>query len=250
MALFGHKKNTESNTPASKPKAVNPDDIWNSAPVRRVKADDGTTVFIKESKHDELRPEQVGPKAIDPDTIKKKMAELEKELEEQKNKPVMTPADYDTNPIAQTEVSAAQDEFEAQYKIEHERFVASHENKDIDSANASGVEDKITRMVDEVEARAKARDAMNLDIEHVKQGDLDRKMSELGVAKDVTQDAEYQNIDKVKQSELDKGMSELGVAKDVSKDKEYKNIASVSDDLLAKKTEEFMQQYGDRKKQD
>jgi len=91
---------------------------------------------------------------------------------------------------------------------------------------------------------------MNLDIEHVKQGDLDRKMSELGVAKDVTQDAEYQNIDKVKQSELDKGMSELGVAKDVSKDKEYKNIASVSDDLLAKKTEEFMQQYGDRKKQD
>ena len=249
MALFGHKKQNDNGTPAPAAKpAVNPDDIW-GAPVKRNKTT-GETVVIKESKYDEAKPETVGPAAIDPETIKKKMVELEKELEAQKNKPVLTPKDYDTNPVAQNEVSAAQDEFEEQYRIEHGRFLAAHENKEIDSANDAGVEQKITEMVDEVAERARAREAMNLDIEHVDQSEVDKGLSVLGVAKDETKDAEYQNIDKVKQSELDKGLSELGVAKDVSKDKEYKNIAAVNDDLLAKKTEEFMKQYGDRKKQD
>ena len=249
MALFGHKKRSDTDTPASPAPtpAVNPDDIWNAPAPKKAKAQ-GETVVIKESKYDEAHPESVGPAAIDPETIKKKMVELEKELEEQKNTPVLTPADYDTDPVRQTEVTAAQDEFEEQYRIEHERFLAAHENKEIDSANDEGVEQKISDMVDEVEARAKARDAMNLDIEHVKQSEVDKGMSELGVAKDETKDAEYQNIDQVKQSEVDKGLSELGVAKDESLDKDYKNIESVSDELLARKTEEFMQQYGDRKK--
>lgn len=249
MALFGHKKRTDNDTPAAAPAAkpsVNPDDIWGAPKPRK----SGDTVYIKESKYDEAKPETVGPAAIDPETIKKKMAELEKELEAQKNKPVLTPKDYDTDPVVQREVSAAQDEFEAQYKIEHERFLAAHENKEIDSANAAGVEQKIDAMVDEVEQRAKAREAMHLDIEHVKQADVDKGLSTLGVSKDVTKDKDYQNIDQVKQSEVDKGLSELGVAKDVTKDKDYKNIAAVSDEMLAKKTEEFMKQYGDRKKQD
>lgn len=252
MALFGHKKRTENDSPvpaSPKPKTVNPDDIWGAAPARKPSSGQ-TTVYIKESKYDEVSPETVGPTAIDPETIKKKMAELERELEAQKNKPVLTPSDYDTDPVAQHEVTAAQDEFETQYRIEHERFLASHENKDIDSANASGVEQKITDMVEEVEARAKAREAMNLDIDHVAQKEVDKGLEGLGVAKDVTKDAEYQNIDGVKQSEVDKGLADLGVAKDVTLDKEYKNISSVSDDMLAKKTEEFMKQYGDRKKQD
>ncbi|MBR1384538.1 MAG: hypothetical protein IJ555_12140 [Ruminococcus sp.] len=252
MALFGHKKRTDNDNPTpapAKPQNVNPDDIWGAPPSRKASVGQ-TTVYIKESKYDDVSPETVGPSAIDPETIKKKMAELERELEAQKNKPVLNPADFDTDPVAQHEVSAAQDEFEVQYRIEHERFLAAHENKDIDSANAAGVEQKITDMVEEVEARAKAREALNLDIDHVAQKEVDKGLEGLGVAKDETKDAEYQNIDGVKQSEVDKGLSELGVAKDVTQDKEYKNISSVSDDMLAKKTEEFLKQYGDRKKQD
>lgn len=248
MAIFGHKKRTEETAgPAAKP-SVNPDDIW-GAPVKKTTAPGGETVFIKESKHDAVKPESVGPAAIDPETIKKKMAQLEKELEAQKNKPVLTPADYDTDPVRQGEVSAAQDEFEAQYRIEHQRFLAAHENKNIDSANAQGVEQKINAMVDEVAARARARDAMNLDIEHVGQAEVDRGLSKLGVAKDVTQDKEYKNIEAVSANDM-KGVedyihNELDTRVPPSDDDD---IEAVSEQYLAKKKEEFMKQYGDRKK--
>lgn len=249
MALFGHKKRTEDTTgaPAAKP-AVNADDIW-GAPVKKAPAQSGETVFVKESKYDQAKPETVGPAAIDPETIKKKMAQLEKELEAQKNKPVLTPADYDTDPVRQGEVNAAQDEFEVQYQIEHQRFLAAHENKNIDSANAQGVEQKITAMVDEVEARAKARDAMDLDIEHVGQVEVDRKLSQLGVAKDVTQDREYKNIESVSAKDMrgveDYIHNQLDTRVPPSDDDD---IEAVSEAYLAKKKEEFMKQYGDRHK--
>ena len=256
MAIFGHKKRTDD-VPAgqaAKP-AVNPDDIWGDTPQRpRVqKKTAGATldvVTIKESKYDPAKPETVGPAAIDPETIKKKMAQLEKELEAQKNKPVLTPADYDTDPVKQGEVSAAQDEFEAQYEIEHKRFLAAHENKDITSANAQDIEKKITDMVDEVEARAKAREAMNLDIEHVGQDEVDKGLSGLGVAKDVTKDKEYKNIAAVSDKDM-KGVedyirNELDTRVPPSDDDD---IEAVSEQYLAKKKEEFMKQYGDRKRQ-
>lgn len=249
MALFGHKK-TANNEPAStgtKP-AVNPDDIWGTPTARPSRSASGDTVYIKESKYDPAKPETVGPSAIDPETIKKKMVELERELEEQKNKPVLTPADYDTDPVRESEVSNAQDDFETQYRIEHERFLAAHENKEIDSANTAGVEQKISAMVDEVESRARAREAMNLDIEHVRDEEVEKGLSTLGVAKDVTKDRDYKNISGVGQEEVDKGLSTLGVAKDVTKDKDYKNIQSVSEQDLEKKKEEFLKQYGDRTK--
>ena len=249
MAIFGgHKKRTEETpgTASAKP-AVNPDDIW-GAPFKK-NAGGGETVFIKESKYDQAKPETVGPAAIDPETIKKKMAQLEKELEAQKNKPVLTPADYDTDPVEQSEVSAAQDEFEAQYRIEHQRFLAAHENKAIDSANAQDVERKITEMVDEVEARARTRDAMNLDIEHVGQAEVDSKLSKLGVAKDVTKDKEYKNIEAVSAKDMsgveDYIHNELDTRVPPSDDDD---IEAVSEAYLAKKKEEFMKQYGDRKK--
>ena len=248
MALFGHKKRTDTPEPAPKP-AVNPEDIF-SAPVRKQKQG-GETVYIKESKHDTPAPETVGPAAIDPETIKKKMVELERELEEQKNKPVVTAADFTAENVGESEVSAAQDDFEETYRIEHERFLAAHENKGIDSANADGVEEKITAMVDEVEERARAREAMDLDIEHVSQSEVDKGMSELGVAKDVTKDKEYKNIEAVS----DKDMS--GVEEYIRTELDTRvppsdddDIEAVNDQYLAKKTEEFMKQYGDRKKQD
>lgn len=248
MALFGHKKTNSEPASGSPKPAVNPDDIWNTPSSKSARTSGGDTVYIKESKYDPAKPETVGPAAIDPETIKKKMAELERELEAQKNKPVLTPADYDTNPVGQSEVANAQDDFEAQYRIEHERFLAAHENKEIDSANVAGVEQKITAMVDEVESRARAREAMNLDIEHVDQKEVEKGLSTLGVAKDVTKDKDYKNIKGVAQDEVDKGLSKLGVAKDVTKDKDYKNIEAVSEQDLARKKEEFMKQYGDRKK--
>ena len=248
MALFGHKKRTDTSAPAAKP-AVNPDDIFNT-PVRKQKQG-GETVYIKENKNDDIAPETVGPAAIDPETIKKKMAALEKELEEQKNKPVVTAADFSDGNVGASEVSAAQDDFEETYRIEHERFLAAHENKAIDSANADGVEDKITAMVDEVEERARAREALDADIEQVSQSEVDKGMSELGVAKDVTQDKEYKNIEAVS----DKDMS--GVEEYIRTELDTRvppsdddDIEAVNDQYLAKKTEEFMKQYGDRKKQD
>ncbi len=251
MALFGHKKRTDTTVPAPAAKpTVSADDIF-GAPVRKQKAASGDTVYIKESKYDEVSAETVGPVAIDPETIKKKMVELERELEEQKNKPVVTAADFNSENVQQSEVTAAQDDFEEQYRIEHERFLAAHENKDIASANADGVEQKITAMVDEVEERAKARDAMNLEIDKVAQTEVDKKLSELGVAKDVTQDAEYQNIEAVSAKAMsgveDYIRNELDTRVPVEEDDD---IEAVNDQYLAQKTEEFMKQYGDRKKQD
>ncbi|MBQ7186365.1 MAG: hypothetical protein IJR91_01905 [Ruminococcus sp.] len=248
MALFGHKKRTDTPAPAAKP-AVNPDDIFNT-PVRKQKQG-GETVYIKENKNDDIAPETVGPAAIDPETIKKKMAALEKELEEQKNKPVVTAADFTAENVGQSEVSAAQDDFEETYRIEHERFLAAHENKAIDSANAEGVEAKISAMVGEVEERARAREALNADIDQVSQSEVDRKLSELGVAKDVTLDKEYKNIEAVSAKDMS-GVeeyirTELDTRVPPSDDDD---IEAVNDQYLAKKTEEFMKQYGDRKKQD
>ncbi len=249
MALFGHKKRTDAPAaaPAAKP-AVNADDIF-GAPVRRQKS--GETVYIKESKFDEVSAETVSAEAIDPETIKKKMAELERELEEQKNKPVVTAADFTAENVRQEEVTAAQDDFEEQYRIEHERFVAAHENKEIVSADADDVEKKITEMVDEVEERARAREALNADIDRVGQAEVDSKLAELGVAKDVTQDAEYQNIEAVSEKAMsgveDYIRTELDTRVPVEEDDD---IEAVNDQLLAAKTEEFMKQYGDRKRQD
>ena len=251
MALFGHKKRTDTpdTTTAAKP-TVNADDIF-GAPVRKTAKPAGETVVIKESKYDAAKPETVGPAAIDPETIKKKMVELERELEEQKNKPVVTAADFSSENVGASEMSAAQDDFEEQYRIEHERFLAAHENKDIDSANADGVEAKITAMVDEVEERARAREAMHLDIEHVSQSEVDKGLSELGVAKDVTLDKEYKNIEAVSAKDMsgveDYIRNELDTRVPPS---DEDDIEAVNDSYLAKKTEEFMKQYGDRKRMD
>ena len=92
---------------------------------------------------------------------------------------------------------------------------------------------------------------MDLDIEHVSQSEVDKGMSELGVAKDVTKDKEYKNIEAVS----DKDMS--GVEEYIRTELDTRvppsdddDIEAVNDQYLAKKTEEFMKQYGDRKKQD
>ena len=84
MGLFNKKNSQEAKTPEIKKQpagsaAVNPDDIWNT-PVRTKKNSDGT-VSIKESKHDAVHTEKVNDN-IEPEVIKTKMEQLEKELEE------------------------------------------------------------------------------------------------------------------------------------------------------------------------
>ncbi len=241
MALFGHKKRTEDVKTAPKP-AVNPDDIWNT-PSERKK----DTVVIKESKYDEPAPEAVSVDSIDPETIRKKMELLEKELEEQKNKPVMTYSDFDTDPVAQSEVDIAQDKFEEKYEEEHKRYLESHV-QDIASANSEGVDEKITEMVDETERRAQAVKAKNYGIEQVDQEEVSKGLAQLNDPKDVTKDENFKNIESVSDKDMEGAAeyirTQLDTREEVVEDDE---IESVPEDYVEKKTQEFMEQYGDRK---
>ena len=114
MGLFNKKNSAgkasaEAKKTTDKAGAVNAEDIWNT-PVRPTKKS-SDTVAIKESKNDTVHEEKVNDN-IEPETIKTKMAELEKELEEKKNKPVETYKDFDVNPVKDGEVADAQEENE------------------------------------------------------------------------------------------------------------------------------------------
>ncbi|MGN0634569.1 MAG: hypothetical protein ACI4JW_11965 [Oscillospiraceae bacterium] len=231
MGLFSRKKPAQ---PAPEPKkaAVNPDDIWNTP----------KKVRVKESKYsDETTEALAEPVSIDPETIKKKMEALERELEEQKNKPASS---YE--PIASVgdeEVISAQAKYEEQYRIEHERYLETHK-EDIDVANDSDVESKITDMVEERDRRAEESKKTLNGIQGADPDQIASGLSELGVAKDVTLDADYKNISEVSSEEVAEKLSGLGVAKDVTLDAEYKNIEEISGADAEAKTKEFLEKYG------
>lgn len=243
MGLFSRKK-PAAQTPApekanntAKPTApVNADDIWNT-PRKSVK--------VKESKYGDESSEALSePVSIDPETIKKKMEALERELEEQKNKPAQ---DYE--PIASVnddEVISAQAKYEEQYRLEHEKYLASHK-QDIEKADDNDVDRKISDMVEERDRRAEeSKKALN-NIEGADPEQIASGLSELGVAKDVTLDADYKNIKEVTADEVAEKLSGLGVAKDVTLDADYKNIEEISAEDTEAKTREFLEKYGDKK---
>lgn len=235
MGLFSKKKpaaNTAVNT-VKKTAAVNADDIWNT-PVRKKQEE----VTLKESKYGQPVTEKVDVESIEPETIRNKMAQLEKELEEKKNKPVKTFADFDHNDVDDEEIKDAQTEYEKLYQVEHERFVKSH-YEDITVASESGVDEKVAAMLKEHEDRVKA-DERDFGFNKVDPDEVNRKLEDLPYAKKPEDYPEYKDIksaDSVDESEIEK----LGRI-DHSEDPD--NIGSVSDELLAQKVREFEEKYG------
>ncbi|MBR1723742.1 MAG: hypothetical protein IJ723_01795, partial [Ruminococcus sp.] len=194
MGLFNRKKAAPAPTPApaeKKPAAtVNPDDIWGTPKKKTNKFADESTEAMTE------------PVSIDPETVKKKMAAMERELEEQKNKPV---AAYEPiSKVEDEEVVSAQAKYEEQYKIEHERYVASHQ-QDIEHAigddNQSEVDKRISDIVEERDRRAEETAKVLGDIKETDPEQIKSGMDNLGVAKDETLDPDYKNINEVEDSE-------------------------------------------------
>ena len=240
MGLFSKKKpapqpavTPQPKAPAA-PAAVNPDDIWGKPKKRTAPGVESTEAMTE-------------PISIDPDTIKKKMVALAKELEEQKNKPAQT-----YQPISEVkddEVVSAQTKYEEQYRIEHERFVATHQ-EEIDEAPPidSEVDRRIHEIVEERDRRAEETKKVLGAIKETDADAIAKGMSVLGVAKDETKDAEYQNISAVGSDEVEKGLSGLGVARDETKEPDYQNINEVGSAEVDAMTKEFLEKYGDRRR--
>lgn len=242
MGLFNRKKAEPAAVPAAAPKpaaSVNPDDIWGTPKKRTGKFADESTEAMNE------------PVSIDPETVKKKMAAMERELEEQKNKPAT--AYEPISKVADEEVISAQAKYEEQYKIEHERYVASHQ-QDIEKAigddNKSEVDKRISDIVEERDRRAVETAKVLGDIKETDPEQIRDGMNKLGVAKDETLDPDYKNINEVKDSEVQSKLGALGVAKDETLDPDYKNIKELSAADVEASTKEFLEKYGDRKRED
>lgn len=240
MGLFNNKGRSAaaSTTPAAK--TVDPDDIWGApSPARRK-----TTVTVKESKYDEPAPEELEVESVDPEMIKSKMAQLEAELEEKKNQPVKTHADYGTSTVDREEIVDAQTEYEKLYEVEHERYVKSH-YEDITAAKSEGMAEKMEAMYAEHEAKVAEVENTDFKFSEVKQAEVDKKMADLPYAKKPEDYPEYKDIAAVASEPDEAEIEKLGVI-DHSEDPD--NIGDVDEELLAKKVEEFEKMYGDRKK--
>ena len=240
MSLFKKKAATPSdvNTGANKPQTVNPDDIWNT-PIKKK-----TTVTVKESKYGEATTEAVEEvEAIEPEVVKDKMAKLEQELEEKKNKPVKTYHDYDVNPVKNDEVRDAQEEYEKLYQVEHEKYLASHQ-EEIDVAQEEGIDDKVKEMIDIHEEKVRLDETTDFGFANVGKDEVEEKLSKLPYAKKPEDYPEYKDIkaaDQVSESEIEK----LGT---IDHSGDLDEIKSVSQDDLDEKVVEFEKQYGNRTK--
>lgn len=240
MGLFNKKKPAvPAPAPAPAAKPVNPDDIWNTpSPARR------QTVTVKESKYDEPVPENLEVESVDPEMIRSKMALLEAELEEKKNQPVKTHADYGTSTVAQDEIIDAQTEYEKLYEVEHERYIQTHQ-QDISVAKDDGMAEKMEAMYAEHEAKVAEVENTDFKFSEVGQAEVDKKLADLPYAKNPEEYPEYHDIASVTAEPDAAEIEKLGVI-DHSDDPD--NIGDVDEELLAKKVEEFEKMYGDRKK--
>lgn len=244
MGLFSKKKSEPSAgvKPAQQPQKqtpVNADDIWN-APVRKK---GGESVTIKESKYGEAVTEKLEVEAIEPEIIKSKMAQLEKELEQRKNRPVKTHEDYTHNPVKPEEIVDAQTEYEKLYEVEHEKYVKSH-YEDITEASQVGMEEKMQAMYAEHEQKQQELETTVFEFSEVGQQEVDEKLQKLPYAKKPEDYAEYKDIKAVAQEPDEEEIEKLGKI-DHSEDPD--EIGEVSDELLAQKVKEFEEKYGDKK---
>ena len=224
MGLFSRKSSEPKTSTQPKKQQINADDIWNT-PVKRA---GGDTAFVKESSSDKVHAEKITD-TIEPETIRSKMEQLEKELAEKKN---------DVNPVGQAEITDAQSEYEKLYEEEHARFVASHK-EDISVASVEGIDSKleeIYRIHDEKVAQEK-RDTGN--IEAISAETTAAKVAELPYAKKPEDYAEYKDI---KGISVDEALVEGLGSVDHSEDDDA--IGSVSEEFLAQKVKEFNEKYG------
>lgn len=249
MGIFntGNKRQplgAEINKPASRPKPVDPDDIWGMpSPTRRRSADNAT---VKDSKNGKAATEKLEVESVDPEVIKNKMAQLEAELAAKKSEPIKTHADYGTSTVGQDEILDAQTEYEKLYEVEHEKYVKSH-YEDIDVAQEAGIEQKMETMIAEHEAKVIADQTTDFEFNEVEQDEVDRKLVDLPYAKKPEDYPEYKDIKAVEKEPDEAEIEKLGTI-DHSEDPD--EISFVDDELLAKKVEEFEAEYGDRKRDD
>ncbi len=235
MGLFGKKKE-EIKSPSSPVNKVNADDIWNT-PVKKKE-----TVSVKESKYDDAREEVVeGVTPVDPEVLKKNMAELDKFVEERDARPAVTYHDFDTDPVHQDEVTKAQEGFEKDYAVSHKAFVESHK-EDISVANLEEIDDKLKVMIEEHNNKLHELETMDYDFKTVSDSEVQEKMADLPYALKEEEYEHYKDIKgvTVSQDEVDK----LGSI-DHSNDPD--EIGEVTAEQLAQATDEFEKSRRDKK---
>ena len=199
MGLFGKKKE-EIKSPSAPVNKVNADDIWNT-PVKKKE-----TVSVKESKYDDAREEVVeGVTPVDPEVLKKNMAELDKFVEERDARPAVTYHDFDTDPVHQDEVTKAQEGFEKDYAVSHKAFVESHK-EDISVANLEEIDDKLKVMIEEHNNKLHELETMDYDFKTVSDSEVQEKMADLPYALKEEEYEHYKDIKgvTVSQDEVDK----------------------------------------------
>lgn len=235
MGLFGKKKE-EIKSPSAPVNKVNADDIWNT-PVKKKE-----TVSVKESKYDDAREEVVeGVTPVDPEVLKKNMAELDKFVEERDARPAVTYHDFDTDPVHQDEVTKAQEGFEKDYAVSHKAFVESHK-EDISVANLEEIDDKLKVMIKEHNNKLHELETMDYDFKTVSDSEVQEKMADLPYALKEEEYEHYKDIKgvTVSQDEVDK----LGSI-DHSNDPD--EIGEVTAEQLAQATDEFEKSRRDKK---
>lgn len=235
MGLFGKKKE-EIKSPSAPVNKVNADDIWNT-PVKKKE-----TVSVKESKYDDAREEVVeGVTPVDPEILKKNMAELDKFVEERDARPAVTYHDFDTDPVHQDEVTKAQEGFEKDYAVSHKAFVESHK-EDISVANLEEIDDKLKVMIEEHNNKLHELETMDYDFKTVSDSEVQEKMADLPYALKEEEYEHYKDIKgvTVSQDEVDK----LGSI-DHSNDPD--EIGEVTAEQLAQATDEFEKSRRDKK---
>ncbi|MBQ1536227.1 MAG: hypothetical protein IIZ62_06335 [Ruminococcus sp.] len=235
MGLFGKKKE-EIKSPSAPVNKVNADDIWNT-PVKKKE-----TVSVKESKYDDAREEVVeGVTPVDPEVLKKNMAELDKFVEERDARPAVTYHDFDTDPVHQDEVTKAQEGFEKDYAVSHKAFVESHK-EDISVANLEEIDDKLKVMIEEHNNKLHELETMDYDFKTVSDSEVQEKMADLPYALKEEEYEHYKDIKgvTVSQDEVDK----LGSI-DHSNDPD--EIGEVTAEQLAQATDEFEKSRRDKK---
>lgn len=244
MGLFNRKKPAapsaasapKAQTAEKKTAAVNADDIWNTPAKKK-----NQSVMVKESKYDEPKTEKLEVESIEPEVIRTKMAQLEKELAEKKNRPVKTHADYGTSTVDHEEIVDAQAEYEKLYEVEHERYVKSH-YEDITAASQSGMEEKMQAMYAEHEQKQQELENTDFKFNEVCQSEVDAKLADLPYAKKPEDYPEYKDIKAVSKEPDQSEIEKLGRI-DHSGDPD--NIGEVSGELLAQKVREFEAKYGE-----
>ena len=236
MGLFAKKKisgKKEADTEKKTVPTVNPEDIWN-VPVNN------KSVTVKESKYGESVTEKIdGVEPIEPEVIRDKMAQLEKELEAKKNKPVKTYMDYDVNPVHDDEIKDAQAEYEKLYKVEHEKFVASHK-EEITVMQENGLDEKVRDMIKVHEEKVLEDETTDFGFPNVGKDEVEEKLSKLPYAKKPEDYPEYKDIksaDSVSDEEIDK----LGRIDHSGDDDEIKEV---NGETLNEKVKEFEEKYG------